>query len=189
MGIEKLAKAKAKRVIGIDCSTNSLAFAVFDGGKPVTCGEVEFEGADVFERLDDAGSKTKALVEAGVLKADYIAMEAAIYANNMQVAIKLAYVYGAVLRELMVANPKVVQKAPISWQTAIGNGNLKQHEKDQIRNDNPGQKESWYKERGRRIRKERTLNIAQQHFDISSCSDNVGDAVGIALAVLKDDIR
>lgn len=189
MGIETLAKTKAKRVIGIDCSTNSLAFAIFEDGRPLQCGEIQFDGADVFERLSDAGNKTKSLVDAGILKGDFIAMEAAIFANNMQTAIKLAYVYGAVLRELMVVNIKVIQKAPISWQTAIGNPNLTKSEKDRIKNDNPGKKTSWYRNESRKIRKQRTLDIARQHFDISSGSDNIGDAVGVALACLDEDIR
>lgn len=176
-------------MIGIDCSTNSLAFAIFDDGVPVQCGEIQLEGASVFERLDDAGDKTKALVEAGVLKADYIVMEAAIYTNNIQTAIKLAYVYGAVLRELMVLNPVVVEKAPISWQTAIGNPNLKAPEKQAIKDDYPGKSASWYKEAGRKMRKRRTLEIARQYFDIEDGSDNVGDAVGIALAAIKQDVK
>ena len=184
-----MARVEAKRVVGLDCSTKSLAFAVFEGGEPVTCGEVFFEGADVLDRLDDAGDKTKALVDSGVLKADYIAMEAAIYANNMQVAIKLAYVFGAVLRELMTQNPVVVQKAPISWQTAIGNPNLTKEEKEQIKRDHPNKSTTWYKAEGRRIRKERTMGIASQYFSIDSGSDNVGDAIGIALAAIKTDVR
>jgi Holliday junction resolvasome RuvABC endonuclease subunit len=189
MGIETLARVKAKRVIGIDCSTNSLAFAVFENGKPVSCGEVEFEGASVMDRLDDAGDKAKALVESGVLVGDYVAMEAAVYVNNIQTAIDLAYVYGAVLRELMVSNPVVVQKAPLSWQTAIGNPPLKKAEKDAFRTDFPGKSDSWYKTWGRSVRKQRTLDIAKRYFDISTDSDNVGDAVGIALAVIRDDVR
>ena len=189
MGLESLARVEAKRVVGLDCSTKSLAFAVFEDGEPVTCGEVWFEGEDVLDRLDDAGDKTKALVDSGVLKADYIVMEAAIYANNMQVAIKLAYVFGAVLRELMTQNPVVVQKAPISWQTAIGNPNLTKEEKEAIKRDNPNKSQNWYQGEGRRIRKERTMDIARGYFDIAAGSDNVSDAVGIALAAIRTDIR
>lgn len=189
MGIKMLSRVKAKRVVGIDCSTNSLAFAVFEDGKPIQCGEVMFDGASTMERLADAGDKTKALVDAGVLVGDYIAMESAIYVNNMQTAIDLAYVYGAVLRELMVVNPTVVKKAPISWQTAIGNPNLTKQEKDHIKDEYPDKSVSWYRARGREIRKQRTLDIARKHFDISTDSDNVGDAVGVALSVILQDVK
>ena len=189
MGIADLTKVKAQRVIGIDCSTNSLAFAVFDGETPITCGEVRFSGATVFERLKDAKLKTRELVEAGVLKADYIAIESAIMVRNQQVAIDLAYVYGAVIGELMEFNPKVERIAPISWQTGIGNPNLKRDEKLQIRKENPGRSETWYTNRGRLVRKQRTLAIARQFFTIADGSDNVGDAVGIAIYCVRNLVR
>lgn len=181
MGIGALTRVKAKRVIGMDCSTNSLAFAIFEGEKPITCGELKFVGATVAERLKDSKRKTKALVETGVLRADYIAIESAIMVRNIQTAIDLAYVYGAILGELMEMNPEVHKVAPISWQSGIGNPNLKKAEKEQIQKDFPGKSKSWYQNKGRQIRKARTLAIARNYFEIADGSDNVGDAVGIAL--------
>lgn len=181
MGLGNLTKKQAKRVIGIDASTNSLAFAVFEDGKPVKCGEVFFTGATVFERLNDAKKKTAALVKSGVLKGDYVAIEAAIMVRNIETAIDLAYVYGAIIGELMVFNPEVHKIYPISWQSGIGNPNLKKAEKDALIKDNPGKSKTWYQNKGREIRKQRTLDIARKHFAIPSDSDNVGDAVGLAL--------
>lgn len=183
MRLADLGKARASRVIGIDCSTNTLAFAIFEDGHPVTCGEFAFEGASVFERLADAQKKTRAMVSLGIFQADYIAIESAIMVNSPQVAIDLAYVYGAVMGELMVGSPVVERVAPISWQTGIGNPNLKAHEKSAIKNDFPGKSESWYKNKNRKFRKQRTLDIAKNYFVITTDSDNVGDAVGIALFV------
>ena len=185
MGIGKLSKTKAKRVIGIDASTNSLAFAIFENEKPVRCGEVVFTGATLFERLKDAKNKTRALVNAGVLRGDYVVIESAWMGNNPQTGLDLAYVYGAIIAELMEMNPEVHKVSPISWQTGIGNPNLKQPEKDQIQKDNPGKSQSWYKEKGRKTRKARTMKIAREYFNIPSDSDNVGDAIGIALFTSK----
>lgn len=181
MSIGSLTKVKAKRVIGIDCSTNSLAFAVFEGETPIKCGEVFFKGATVFDRLAHAKAITKGLVANGTLKADYIAIESAIMVRNIQTAIDLAYVYGAVIGELMVGNPEVHKIAPISWQSSIGNPNLKKAEKDAIIAANPGKSKTWYSNEGRKMRKQRTLTIAKDFFDIPGNSDNVGDAVGLAL--------
>ena len=181
MGIGSLTRVKAQRVCGIDASTNSLAFAIFEGETPITCGEVKFNGSTVAERLKDAKHKTKALVDAGVLKADFIAIESAIMVRNIQTAIDLAYVYGAILGELMENNAEVHKVAPISWQSGIGNPNLKKAEKDQMKIDFPGKSASWYQNKGRSMRKQRTLDIAREYFDIADNSDNVGDAVGIAL--------
>lgn len=189
MGIGKLTKVEAKRVCGIDASTNSLAFAIFEGEAPVRCGEIVFRGSNVFERLEYAKRVTRALVESGVLRADYIAIEAAIMVRNVQTAIDLAYVYGAIIGELMAFNPKVEKVAPISWQSGIGNPNLKKVEKEQIQRDFPGKSKTWYSNKGREIRKQRTLDIAKGYFNIPSNSDNIGDAVGIALHVSKSLTR
>jgi len=189
VGIGKLTKPKAKRVIGIDASTNSLAFAIFEGETPIRCGEVKFNGSSVPERLVDAKRKTKALVDAGILRADYIVIEKAIMVRNVQTAIDLAYVFGAIIGELMEFNPRVEKVAPISWQSGIGNPNLKTAEKEQIKKDFPGKSKTWYSNKGREIRKQRTLDIAQKYFKIPDNSDNVGDAVGIALFVGKSLTR
>lgn len=176
-----MTKIKAKRVIGIDASTHSLAFAVFEDGKPNCCGEIKFEGATVFERLKDAKRKTRVLVRQGTLRGDYIAIESAIMVRNIQTAIDLAYIYGAIIGELMANNPQVHKIAPISWQSGIGNPNLKKHEKDQLMAEFPGKSKTWYQAKGREIRKARTMAIAREHFKIPTDSDNIGDAVGLAL--------
>jgi Holliday junction resolvasome RuvABC endonuclease subunit len=181
MTLAALAKARATRVMGIDCSTHSLGFSVFDRKIPVKCGEIFFEGADLFERLNDAHNKVPALVEEGLLVADFVAIEGAIaVGNNVQTAISLAYVYGAVMGGLMRSGMKVVKVAPLTWQGYIGNPNLTPKERLAIKEEFPGQKPSWYQKKGREIRKGRTLKFAKQYFDIPGDSDNVGDAVGIA---------
>lgn len=181
MSIGQLTKVKGTRVIGIDASTNSLAFAIFEDSKPIKCGEVMFTGSTIFERLNDAKNKTRALVNSGVLVGDYVAIEAAIMVRNIETAIDLAYVYGAIIGELMVFNPQVHKIYPISWQSGIGNPNLKTAEKEALKKANPGKSKTWYQNEGRKMRKQRTLDIARQHFTIPSNSDNVGDAVGLAL--------
>jgi Holliday junction resolvasome RuvABC endonuclease subunit len=189
MSIGNLSKVKAHRVIGIDASTNSLAFAIFEDKKPIRCGEIFFTGATVFEKLNDAKRKTKALVDSGVLRGDYVAIEAAIMVRNIETAIDLAYVYGAIIGELMAFNPQVHKIYPISWQSGIGNPNLKKAEKDQLAKDNPTKSKTWLQNEGRKIRKQRTLDIAKQYFNIPSNSDNVGDAVGLALFCNKSLTR
>lgn len=183
MGIGKaLTTVKAKRVCGIDASTNSLAFAIFDGDTPIMCGEIFFNGSTPFERLKDARRKVGALVRNGTFDGvEYVAIESAIMVRNIQVAIDLAYTYGAIISEMSEVCKELHKVAPISWQTGIGNPNLKKAEKDAIMAEFPGKSKSWYQNKGRLIRKQRTLDIAREFFSIPSNSDNVGDAVGIAL--------
>jgi len=183
---KEIKKTPVVRALGIDCSTKSLAYACFEGDKPLYCGEIFFEGKTVFHRLNDARAKTQAIIDSDDImgidgfKADYVAIEAAIAVKNVKVAILLAYVYGSVMGVLMQNGAEVVEVAPITWQSAIGNPNLKTWEKDQIKKDNPGKSASWYQNAGRKMRKARTLEWAKQFFTIPSESDNIGDAVGVA---------
>lgn len=183
MGIGKtLSTVKAKRVCGLDASTNSLAFAIMEGETPIKCGEIKFKGSTPFERLKDARRKVGKLVRSGTFDGvDFIAIESAIMVRNVQVAIDLAYVYGVIIGELSDVCKELHKVAPISWQSGIGNPNLKKPEKDAIMAEFPGKSKSWYQNKGREIRKARTLAIARNYFAIADGSDNVGDAVGIAL--------
>lgn len=179
--LKDLKKQLAVKAIGIDCSTKSLGFAIVEDGKLIDFGEIPFDGSDVFERLKDAKLQTIKWREDNNFSADYIAIESAIMVANIQVAIKLAYIYGAVIAELQTSGAKVVTVPPITWQTFIGNPNLKKYEKEQIKLDNPGKSASWYQNHGRSIRKARTLAFANKlHSKDPITSDNIGDAVGVA---------
>lgn len=171
---------KGNRVVGIDASTKSIAYAIVEDGKPVECNEIFFDGSTVFERLKHAKEITHKLVSSGVLRADYVIIEAAILAKDPRTAIDLGYVFGAILGELMENNPQVHKVVPISWQTAYGVPLIKKDEKDQMKKDFPDRKPSWYQAEGRRRRKERIMKKSSELFGKEITSDNIGDAVGIA---------
>lgn len=180
MSLSNLKKVQAQRVLGIDCSTKSLGFAVFDGRTPMHAGEVFFNGANLYERLNDAHRKIPALVQTGLLKADYIGFEGAWLGPSPQTGLNLAYVYGAVIGALMQEDMKVVTVQPLAWQSYIGNPQLKKADKERLKAETPGKSDSWYKTHFREYRKQRTFDWAKQHFDIASGSDNISDAVGVA---------
>ena len=183
-----LTKTKASRVMGIDCSTHSLAFTIFYNRRPERWGKINFNGADVFARIHDAGLKTKAFVELEDINVDYIAMESAIMAKvqNPDVTIKLAYVYGAVLSELMRVHTKVITVKPSEWQNFIGNKNFTKAEKEQLRLDYPGYSASWYTNKTREIRKQRTMDYFNDKWPHMNLTDNdVGDSAGIAYWAYK----
>lgn len=182
-------KPAAKTVCGIDCSTKSLAWAIFEGETPINCGEVVFNGSTVFERLKDAKRKTKALVEGGIIKADYVVIESAVRVNSLKTYRDLSYVYGCVIGELMQLNPKVEQVAPITWQVGLGNKAFSKLEKEAVYEEFPGKSKSWYQGKIRQLRKDKTLSIARQYFNIPSGSDNIGDAVGLSLYVVRNVVR
>jgi len=181
MTIATLGKTKASKVMGIDCSTHSLAFTIFHNRRPIQWGKINFEGADVFERLSDASDKLRAIKDD--FEVDYIAFEGAILAKtkNPDVTIKLAMVYGACIAELMRKNVKVVTVQPLSWQSYIGNPNFKLAEKNAIKKEFPGKSASWYSSHIRSLRKQKTMDYFNKKWPHMQLEDNdVGDSAGIA---------
>lgn len=180
MSLLDLQKTKASRVLGIDCSTHSLAFCLFYNRRPVKWGKINFEGSDLFARIVDADSKVRALIDE--FAADFIAFEGAILANNknVKVTISLSLMYGAVLSVLLRNNKKIVQPTPLQWQNFIDNPPLSRAEKAQIKIDWPGKSTSWYSNKSREIRKQRTMDYFNKKWPHMNLTDNdVGDAAGI----------
>jgi Holliday junction resolvasome RuvABC endonuclease subunit len=177
MSLAKLAKPKGTKVLGIDASTNSFAFCLMDGKTPVKWGEVEFAGANVYERILDAKNKIKAFKH--TLDFDFVVIEAAISVKSVHTGIKMAYVFGAIMGELLSEKVEVVEVHPITWQSYLGNKNFTKAEKQKVRDDFPNKSENWYKGKIREIRKSRTIDFART-LGINTENDNVADAAGIA---------
>jgi hypothetical protein len=165
-----------ENALGLDCSTKSIAFCYMEKGVPTRWGEVHLNGATAFERIYDAKCKAAAID----LTADAVAIEAAIYVNNMKASISLAYVYGAVLGELMTDNSGVIAVEPLKWQSHIGNKLWTKAQKDKLFVDNPAKAKTWYKQEVYRRRKQYTLDWVKSEYGIDIDSDNVGDAFGLA---------
>jgi Holliday junction resolvasome RuvABC endonuclease subunit len=181
MGLGDLKKVKASRVMGIDCSTHSLAFTVFWNRRPVEWGKINFYGATVFDRLSDAADKVRAV--AGDFDVDYIAFESAILAKvqNADVTIKLAMVYGVVIAELLRSHTEVITVKPLEWQSFIGNPNFKKAEKDALKQEYPGKSATWYSNKIRELRKQKTMDYFNRKWPQMNLNDNdVGDSAGIA---------
>ncbi len=178
MTLASLVKTKAHRVLGIDASTNSIAFCLMENDKPLKWGKIELKGNDIFEKIHDAKVKTHAMLEE--LKSDYIVVEGAILVRSPDAVIKLSYVYGVVIAELMSTGAKVITISPSSWQAYIGNKNPTKDEKSAIRLANPGYAESWYKNKLRNMRKQRTIDYFNNKYGLELDDFDVADAFGIA---------
>jgi len=178
MKLAELVKTKAHRVLGIDASTNSVAFCLMDNNKPLKWGKIEFTGSDIYEKIYDAKVKMHAMLEE--LKADYIAIEGAVLVRSPDAVIKLSYVYGVVIAELMSTGAKVITISPTSWQAHIGNKNPTKMEKDKLKFENPGYADSWYKNKMRQIRKQRTVDYFNNKYNLQLDDFDVADAFGIA---------
>lgn len=181
MGLAGLGKTKAKRVMGIDCSTHSLAFTVFYNRRPERWGKIEFVGNDVFERMRDAARKMHELSE--LFEVDYIVFESAILAkvSNADTTIKLAMVYGVCIAELMNQGTKVVTAKPLEWQSFIGNPNFTKKQKDAVKAERPGMSATWYSNEIRSRRKQITMDFFNKKWPVLDLTDNdVGDSMGLA---------
>ena len=177
MSLAKLAKPKVHKILGIDASTNSLAFCLMEDKVAVKWGEINFSGSDVYERILDAKKKVKSFKNS--LDYDFVVIEAAISVKSVHTGMKMAYVFGAIMGELLSDNVEVVEVHPITWQSYLGNKNYTKAEKDAIRAEFPDKSDNWIKGKIRERRKQRTIDFAR-NLGIQTESDNVADAAGIA---------
>jgi Holliday junction resolvasome RuvABC endonuclease subunit len=178
MKLGELIKLKANRVLGIDASTNSIAFCLMEDNQPLKWGKVDLVGSDIYEKIYDAKVKMNVMLDE--LKSDYIAVEGAILVRSPDAVIKLSYVYGVVIAELMSTGSRVITISPSSWQAYIGNKNPTKDEKQAIRVKNPGYADSWYKTQLRNMRKQRTVDYFNKKYKISLDDFDVADSFGIA---------
>jgi Holliday junction resolvasome RuvABC endonuclease subunit len=178
MKLAELIKTKAHRVLGIDASTNSIAFCLMENDKPLKWGKIDLVGMDIYEKIHDAKKKMSLMLEE--LRSDYIVVEGAILVRSPDAVIKLSYVYGVVIAELMSTGAKVITISPTAWQSYIGNKNPTKFEKDNIRFENPGYADSWYKNKLREMRKQRTVDYFNSKYNLELDDFDVADAFGIA---------
>ena len=178
MTLASLKKTQANRVLGIDASTNSIAFCLMENDLPLKWGKINLEGNDIYEKIYDA--KIKMSVMLNELKSDYIVVEGAILVRSPDAVIKLSYVYGVVIAELMSTGDKVITISPTAWQAYIGNKNPTKDEKSAVRVKNPGYADSWYKTQLRNMRKQRTVDYFNSKYRLSLEDFDVADSFGIA---------
>lgn len=175
--IAKLLRPEAARVLGLDTSTNSVAFCVFDGA-PVRWGKIDIVGQSVYDKIVDAHNKSLALKS--IVDVDYVCIESAIMVRSQDVAIKMAMIVGSVMSALADRNDMIVTVKPSEWQNFINNKNLTKAEKDQIKKEFPNKSESWYRSHSRQLRKQRTMDFINNTYGTSIDDNDVGDASAIA---------
>jgi Holliday junction resolvasome RuvABC endonuclease subunit len=178
MTLASLKKTQANRVLGIDASTNSVAFCLMENDQPLKWGKIELSGSDIYDKIHDAKVKVHAMLDE--LKSDYIVVEGAVLVRSPDAVIKLSYVYGVVIAELMSTGAKVITISPSAWQAYIGNKNPTKDEKAAIRVKNPGYAESWYKNQLRNMRKQRTADYFNNKYNLNISDFDVADSFGIA---------
>jgi Holliday junction resolvasome RuvABC endonuclease subunit len=178
MRLAELVKTKAHRVLGIDASTNSVAFCLMEDDVPIKWGKIELSGSDIYEKIYDAKRKMSMMLDE--LKADYIVVEGAILVRSPDAVIKLSYVYGVVIAELMSTGATVITISPTAWQAYIGNKNPTKADKEALKIKSPGYADSWYKNQLRNMRKQRTVDYFNNKYNLNVNDFDVADSFGIA---------
>ena len=177
---------KPEQICAIDASTNSLAYATFHGEYLKEVGKINFEGKDIYEKVIDAGRKSKGLFE-HIINVDAIVIEHTVFMNSPKTAADLALVQGALLGAAGQSGIKTIGKvSPITWQNFIGNKKISKDEKLYIRSQSPGKSESWYKTFERDLRKQRTINFINVQYDKTITDNDVADACGIGHWAIKN---
>jgi len=184
--LQDLKRVEAKRVLGIDASTASVAFCLIEDGKIVKIGKLPIVGATIYDKIKDAGQKAKAIKK--VTNPDYVAIEQAIMVRSADAGLKIAMVVGALLASILDSNTKVVTLTPIQWQSYIGNNNFTKAMKEEIKAQYPGKGEAFIKARIRDIRKQKTMDFFKK-FGVEVDDNDVGDAMGIAYYAYKEKVK
>lgn len=168
------------RFLSVDPSTNSFAFAEWEGKDLVSYGKINFTGANALEKACDAALKVNALIHQ--LDVTHIVIESTIFASSASVAITLGVAQGAMIGAIRLAGvSKIYNVAPLTWQVYIGNKAFTKAEKLQIRKDYPGKSASWYKAFERKIRKQKTMDVVNKTYKLDIDDNDVGDAIGLGI--------
>lgn len=176
---------KKDNVLGIDASTNSLAWCHMKNNTPVEWGEMQYShDSNLFRRLASIEQRAGIIVDR-YESIDFVVIEAPVKVQNMRVAISLAYSYGIVAAKFASKGINVSDVPPITWQKYIGNNSFSKQEKEQLRKEYPGRSTSWYNNKMRQIRKGRTMDWVENTFGITAKNDNVSDAISIAAYAIK----
>lgn len=175
-----MSKIELTRFLALDCATTNTGFALFQNGVPVNWGKLMFDGNTQYEKVISAADIMYSFLE--MYPTSTIIIESSFFGSNPHVATNLAMSQGAALAGAALGGvTHIASVVPSQWQRGIGNGLLTRDEKSAIMKEYPGKSASWYKTRGRLLRKQRTVDIVNNRFNCDVRDYDVADAVGIGL--------
>jgi len=167
-----------KRIMTVDSSTNSMAFAIFNNGSLESYGKINFVGSDIYYKTGDANKKTLAIIKK--LKPDAVVLESPIYSNSPKTAMNLALVQGSIYGGCYMGGVRIFRSiSPIQWQNYVGTRLLTTEEKSEVEKKYPNKSKSWYKSKQREIRKAKTIKSVNDKFGIKVVDDDVADSIAL----------
>lgn len=184
-GLRDRVDGAPRRLIAVDASSSSLAYAVVEVGEGIEVlshGKVFFGGSTPNERIRNAVTVSYELFLELSKTAKYVVLEDVVFINSPQTLATLAKTWGAIVGGATLAGMSGVYKvSPIAWQSYIGTRLLTKDEKDELKELYPGRKTSWYKNKERAIRKQKTIGTINNRFGLDISDDDIADACGVAI--------
>ena len=173
-----LTAMKSGKIMAIDPSTNSLAFAVMEYGTLLAWGKIDLPKGTIIKKLGTINRMVPVILDTYI--PDYFVIEQSIYIQNANTTRTLAYINGCVLSQVVQHGTKHIDDVkPLVWKPGIGYKNVSAKEK-QIWKDQLGAKEAQKKASFER--KERIKRIIDEKIPGHNCNDNdIIDAIGIGL--------
>jgi Holliday junction resolvasome RuvABC endonuclease subunit len=173
------------KIISVDASTTSIAYAVFENKKLVLSGKVEFSGKNVYQKISSAINSVVDLMKN--INAEALIIERTVLINSPKTMSELSMVQGAILAGASLAGIKIFKGTnPIAWQSYIGNGKITKDARLLIRKNNLGKSESWYRQFERDLRKQKTVNFVNINYDLKIDDNDIADAIGIGHYALNN---
>jgi hypothetical protein len=165
---------KGKRVLGIDHSTQILAFCLSVDGVPEYWDEIPLVGKNVYAKIGDLHQKLKARFDLEDI--DALVIEKTVQVNSRDTVVKLAMIAGCIIGYFQARGIESREVAALTWQAATARPTLSRPEQLQLKIDNPGRTKSWYQNEARKIRKQRIIDWVAAKFNInvpSDCADSI----------------
>jgi len=160
--------------LGIDHSTQTLAFCLSIDGVPEYWEEISLKGSTAFERVGDLYGKLAARFDNE--QVDILVIEKTARVNSLDTAIKLGFVAGVIIGYFANKKVKVFEAPALSWQAATAKPTLSKADKLALRAANPKRSKSWYSNEERKIRKQRIIDWVYENFGMlvpSDCADAI----------------
>lgn len=167
----------AENVLGVDTSTQAVAWTIIRDGEAYRWGKRNLESGE-FRRIGSAGEEIATVLNT-YTTIDFVCIEDVPYINNNATFKKLSMVVGSCIAEITKRDIPVKVVPPITWQTFIGNGRFTKQEKADIRKRNPDASKYKLKKIRRKIRKQRSIDFAST-IGVDTDDDDVADAAGVA---------
>lgn len=171
------------KIVGIDASSQSIAWGVTDENNLLSYGEIFMRSADFDLRLLEIRKILETEYFFNIFnEADYIIFERVVLVRNKEVAMKLAQMFGVMKSVLLSTKGRLIEAPPMAWQESIGNPVLRGQQRRNVALLHPEWKTKAQIDKGiRDYRKSLTQKIVLEVYGEDISSDNICDAIGLSM--------